>query len=197
MSQELTRTLVRWLLTIGSFASSGFLSMVILAACVIPVAWALQFNVSDIGESSVGTAQACGIAIYLAAAIGISTFIATYVLIGHPTAYVGPLFVSLPVALRHHVIFILVLVPIILGAIAGHYLNRYSKFKIEQNENPTVASFVSLRLACGCGAALLTLALVDSQLHWTAYVYWMVIMSLYLTPSCLVIWQRAEAQIAA
>ena len=195
MSSKNRTTIRLWLETTWNWLSSGFLSAVILAACIIPVAWALDLNVSDFRSNSLDVAQACELAVYLSAAIGISTFLSGYILLGHPAAYAGPLIVIFPILFGPRPILLLATVPVVIGGIAAHYLNRYTRHRAKRTRC-TPNSFVSLRIACVCSVALPTLALLGEQYHWPAYLIWLAQLALYLSGSFRNIWHRAVAQIA-
>ena len=134
----------------------------------------------------------------LAVAIGFSTFLASYVLLGHPTAFVGPLIViSSTGVFTNSTILVIAVAPIVLGAIAGHYLNRYSRFVAKRSPSSTVCDFVCMRLAVAIAAMILTIVLIDGHSHWFACVMWMAHLTLYLAVSFRGIWERATMQIAA
>ena len=169
-----------------------------MAACLIPALWALQLNISDLRAGSLDLSQACNLCTMLSLAIGISTFLASYVLLGHPTAFVGPVFViSTTGVFANSTVFVIAVAPIILGAIAGHYLNRYTRFKAQRNPNSTVCDFVCLRFVCAIAAIILTTTLIDGHFYWYVYLLWLAKLTLYLAISFHGIWKRAGVQIAA
>ena len=186
-----------WISNLANWGSSSFLSTVILAACLTPALWALQLNISDLRSGSLDLSQTCNLCIMLSLAIGISTFLANYVLLGHPAAFVGPVIaISATGVFTNGTVFVIAVAPIILGAIAGHYLNRYTTFRAERNPNSTVCDFVCLRFVCAIAAIILTTALIDGHLHWYAYLIWLAKMTIYLAASFRGIWKRAAVQIA-
>lgn len=186
------------LINLATWLSSGFLSLVVMAACMIPALWTLELDVSDLTANVIDTSQVCELAIYLSAVIGVSTFLSTYILLGHPTAYVASLMAICTTGVfTNRTVFILAVAPIFIGAIAGYYLNRYTAYIIKQTGKSNTYDFVCIRFACACLAILLTSALLNGQFHWSAYIIWIVKLALYLTLSFSGIWQRAEMQVAA
>ena len=165
----------------------------VLAACLVPVMWAQGITVAEYTGDTLDNIQVLDFVILLTAAIGVSTFLSSYILLGHPTAYVGSIFaIGTGSVFSNWTVFKLAVVPIILGAIAGYYLNRYTKYKIKQKENSNIFDFISLRIICVCGASLLTLVLIKGNCHWSGYLIYLLHMSLYLVLSLRGIMQRAD-----
>ncbi len=199
MSQKKPRSLTSACVSnLATWISSGFLSIVVMAACMIPALWMLQLDVADLTANSIDISQVCELVICLSVAIGISTFLSTYILLGHPTAYVGSLFAICSTGVfTNRTVFILAVAPIVIGSIAGYYLNRYTAYRVKQTDNSSTFDFVCMRFMCACLAILLTLALLNGQFHWSAYIIWIVQLGLYFALSFRGIWQRAEMQVAA
>ena len=198
MTSNETSTSSLWISNVATWLSSGFLSTMMLAACMVPGLWALQLNVSDMHSGSLDLSQTCNLCLMLAVAIGVSTFLANYVLLGHPTAFAGAMIAICSAGVfTNRTIFVIAVAPIILGAIAGHYLNRYTAHKAKRNANSTTWGFVALRFAVAIAAMALTANLIDNHCHWCVYPIWMAQLTLYLAFAFRGIWKRAEIQIAA
>ena len=197
MSQKSKNLITGCVSNLATWISSGFLSLVVMAACMIPALWTLQLDVADLTANSIDISQLCELAICLSVVIGVSTFLSTYILLGHPTAYVGSLFAICSTGVfANRTVFILAVAPIIIGSIIGYYLNRYTAYKVKQTDNSSTFDFVCMRFMCAWLAVLLTLALLNGQFHWSAYIIWILQLGLHLALSFRGIWQRAEMQVA-
>ena len=130
--------------------------------------------------------------------LGISTFLSVYVLQDSWFAYTAAAFATFsPSVLTNSTVFILAVVPVVLGGIAGHYLNRYSNYQAKRKGQSLFQS-ASPRLAVLFICAFATLNLLQpGRWHWIVYLLWIVRLHLYVAGAAMKSWSRTDQRLAA
>ena len=194
MENERKRSKFRkFIRTAAVWISSSFLSMLVLMACFIPAIWWNEIALAEVffgdGLEDVVTLHLC---LSMSLAIGIATFLSSYLLLGHPTAYFAACFCASPSVCSNITVLSLVLIPSLLGAICGYYLNRYTKFRARRNSDAKI-QFLQIRLVLLLGCILMSLFLLSTgNWHWFAYVIWVVKLFIYLAAALIGMFERTS-----
>lgn len=191
-----TRRFYRAVVCVAEWLSCGFASFVILAACLVPVALLHGMDLHDLSRDY-SSAKALEVVTSLSVALGVSTFLAAYVLQGNWLAYSAAAFAAIsPGALTNPTVFILAVVPPILGGIGGHYLNRYANFQAKRKEQ-TLLQSVSPRFVVLLICMLATVNLLEpGRWHWIVYIIWIAKLHIYLAGAAMKTWTRTAQRLA-
>ena len=192
---EIVKTIAVWL-------STAFGSFVVLSGCLVILLWSYQTSLPELSMIA-KTAKGIYLALSVCLVIGVSTFLSVYIFANHPAALAPT--ILCPIAYVGEPIFLLLLGPGVIGAIAGYYLNRYTyhqqrqAFRAGVDRNLWDLNLARIALYAVMAILLATLIPFEKyQPHWWSIALHSFVaeMAFYSLPSWWGIWSRTEALFA-
>jgi len=193
-----TKKPVRLVPRLWQALSSSFASLLVLAAILMLGYWAVTGTSMSSQLEGQQQLQSEAISLRLAVSLllctGLAVFLATYVLNSVLRGCAGAGFLVLMIVPGENfdiatiLLLMLVLMAIVIGAVAGRYLNNYSM--LHCNSRFTHTAFRASILAL-CFTVFLIFPLASDMPYWVCSLYWMLQCSAFSSGAVQSIWRRS------
>lgn len=176
---------------IAEWVSSCIVSFFVLAGSV-----AVAIVLSGFPPQGASTIEHVDFAIHLCIAIGIATFLSNYILVGSHCAYAAAAYIVMAKLshLKYYEIAVMMLIPVILGALAAYNLNRYSLYRAKEtstwrSKNKSLVRIRAIALLLCLGPCVL---LFKTEISAGAQIYFVVFCVVLILPAIRGISKRIQ-----